>query len=162
MSQNQSLFSQRGDAFVRIDVAAASPQMRHQNTLEILLPAFTSNTTTSNLTSCVVPVNSKVVAGWACFRTPLGMATGTATIQAIAIGSNGSTLVNISNTVNALAQASDVPFALALATTNPTTLPAGSSVKVNCVTTANAISTAQAGGYMVLVLEPIEDSPIVD
>ena len=94
MSQNQSLFSQRGDAFVRIDVAAASPQMRHQNTLEILLPAFTSNTTTSNLTSCVVPVNSKVVAGWACFRTPLGMATGTATIQALAIGSNGGHIYN--------------------------------------------------------------------
>lgn len=162
MAQNLTKFSTNGlPAGTAIDVASASLNLRRR-TVHKVIPTVVANTST--YTGFIVTKTSKVTAVSICwYDTVPAESGGTVTIQVDAVAADGTTVVVIVTLVTILTgQTVNVPLALTLAATNPTTLASGTSIKVTVIASNNTVQTSGAGyGDIAVQLEPIDPDPLL-
>ncbi len=160
MAQNQAKFSERMSALVRVDVAALSPKARAWPQI-FPLPIATQATTAYRNIPIVNAM--KVTAVSINFQTLPAVSGGTDTLQLDYLSSSGATPIVVVTAVTTLSGlTANSSQALTLAATNPTTMIAGSLLRLARITSNNTVGTADAGGMMNVVLQPIEDTTISD
>lgn len=162
MAQYQAKFSETNlPAGNRVDVGSLSPQARRYDVL-IPAPQATQNATTEwalPLTRAV-----KLISAYLLYPGVVpAVSGGTCTLKIEHIESDGSTAVTIVTAVTILSGiTTQIPVALTLAATNPTSMAAGGSIMVSVVTSNHAPGAAGVNGSLTLTLEPVEDTAISD
>lgn len=142
-----------------VDVPAASPQLRRYPVV-IPVPQATQNATTETVFALARAV--KIVAIYLVYPGVVpACAGGTSTIKVEHIAADGSTAVSIVGATDILTGfTTQIPVALTLAATNPTTMAGGGSVMASVVTNNNAVGAAGVAGALTFLVEPIEDTTI--
>lgn len=160
MAQNYAKGSEFFVPFgIRLDVASLSPIARRRQT-PLAAPVATQATATESIFPLAAAC--KVVSAYLVYPgTVPAVSGGTATIKIEHIASDGSTAVSIVDAVTILSGfTTQIPVALTLASTNPTTMAAGGSILVTVTTSNNTVGAPGTGGMLTLYLEPTEDSSI--
>ena len=144
-----------------IDVDACSNALKQQSDVSVALPATTQNTTTnSTLIPIVAPNGVKFIAAAFVYGTAPAVAGGTCTLQVQKVGTDGTTVTNLNATVSALGRTNNGGF-VGGAAVSGITVAQGECIRVQCVTSNNAVGTAGANGWANILLEPIE-ATVVD
>lgn len=154
-------FSEHGLAVnTRVDIAAVTPQLRRHE-INVAVPSVVANSTTATGFAITRSAGMKVAAAYLTwYGTVPAQSGGTTTIQVDAVAADGTTVVVIVTAVTILTgQTANVPLALTLAATNPTTLAQGTSVKISIITSNNTVQTSGAGyGFVTFTMELLPDT----
>lgn len=168
MAVNRNKRSEHGQGLGEAtDVLALSPQARMRR-IVFDLPATTQSTTTY-ATVQSVGYTSTPLGGYVVFRTIPVVAGGTCTLTVTYTAADGTTETVLTTTQTLLSKTNLVPFALTLdsavapaTATSYLDMAAAGSITVKIVTSNDVVGTAQVGGTLVLLVDPVEDSPISD
>jgi len=160
---NRSKFSEKQSRnLVAVDVLALSPRARRQ-VVPIVAPITLVVQNTSKTVAITSPSSCKVVSAYVQFSTVPAVAGGTATLKIERIATDGSTATSIVDAATILSgYSNNIAVAQTIAATNPTEITAGQTIRVTVTTSNNVVGTADVGGTITLLVEPVEQTAITD
>lgn len=159
MARNQAPFSRHGlHPHTRVDVGALSPQARRFARV-IAGGNFTQDSTVKTQGG-PLGIRAKLVAAYVSYATvPAG---GTLAVQLVAYDASANAEVLLTEALDPEGLTAREGAAFTLAATNPAVLEPDDTLEVHQIASDDTVSQQQAGGFVVAVLEPVEDDPIVD
>jgi hypothetical protein len=150
------------NATTRVDVNAASPQLRYREvTLSCPTGLVVQNTSQYLQHVCTTTSGETVVGAYVTFAVAPACAGGTSTLGIKKYDTDGSTTTTIVTAADILAgYTAFIPVEQTLAAS--VSLTAGQSIVVTVATSNNVVGTADKGATVTLLLAPVEDSVISD
>lgn len=165
MSVNCAKASERVlNGTTRVDIAAASPQLRRFEITLSSSAAMVVNGVTNYLCHTSASTSGlKVIAAYVtCAVAPaVGGGTSTLSIKRYLVGGTSDADIVAAATILS-GYTAFIPVLQTLAAANPAAITAGQSIVVTVTTSANVVGTADSGLSVTLLVEHVEDSPIVD